>query len=224
MLFSVSQQWWLTNNMRKCSIFSGLLTFGLLLSVAGVVQADALYQVSVNTASLAGTTGSIDFQFNFGNGEKQAASVAITGLTGGTNGTATSTGQASGAFPGTVTIANGYPTSGYNDFFETYTYGSTLKFALDFSGPAVTAPNGTSTGNSEFYFSLISDVNGITPAPGTNSNGVAGTVAINPNGSATATAVSSNLSFAPEPSSLWLTLGAGLTLAGAAFLRRRSIQ
>ncbi len=203
---------------------SYLLTFGLLLGVAGAVQADAVYQVSVNTSSLSGTTGSLDFQFNFGTGETQAASVTISNFTGGTNGGATSTGQASGGpFPAAVTIGSGYPSSGYNDYFETYTYGSTLKFSLDFSGPAVTAPDGVSSGNSEFYFSMFSDPNGITPAPGTDMNGVAGTVVINPDGSSTTTNVSPNLSFSPEPGSLWLTLGAGFAF-GAVFLRRRAIR
>jgi len=174
---------------------SYLLTFGLLLG-AGAAQADAVYQVSVNTSSLSGTTGSLDFQFNFGTGETQSASVTISNFTGGTNGGATSTGQASGGpFPAAVTIGSGYLSSGYNDYFETYTYGSTLKFSLDFSGPAVTAPDGVSSGSSEFYFSMFSDPNGITPAPGTDMNGVAGTVVINPDGSSTTTNVSPNLSF-----------------------------
>ncbi len=200
-----------------------LLTFSLLLCAAGAAQADTIYQVSVNTNSLSGTTGSLDFQFNFGNGETQAASVTISNLTGGTNGSGTSSGQVSGGpFPAVVTIGNGYPASGYNDYFETYTYGRTLNFSLDFSGPAVNAPSGVSTGNSEFYFSMFSDQNGVTPAPGTDTNGLAGTVVINPNGSSTTTNVSPNLSFSPEPGSLCLTLGAGLLLGSAAFLRRRA--
>ena len=202
-----------------------LLTCSLLLCAAGSAHADIVYQVSVNTASLSGTNGSIDFQFNFGNGETQAANVTISNLTGGTNGTATPAGQVTGGpFPAPVTISNGYPSSGYNDYFESYTFGNRLAFSVDFGGPAVNAPDGFSSGNSEFYFSMFSDPNGVTPAPGTDANGVAGTVTINPNGSSTTTTVSPNLSFSPEPGSLWLTFGAALMLGGAGFLRRRALK
>ncbi len=201
---------------------SYLLTFGLLLCAAGAAQADTTYQVFVNTSNLAGKTGSLDFQFNFGSGALQAANVTVSNFTGGANGTGTSTGQVSGGpLPAAVTLGNGYPASGYNDYFETYTYGSALKFSLDFSGPAVNAPYGSSSGNSEFYFSMFSDPNGTTPAPGTDTNGVAGTAVVNPDGSITTNSVSPNLSFSPEPGSLWLTLGAGLML-GVAFVRRRA--
>ena len=204
--------------MRKSYLFA----FVTLLCATGAAHADTTYQVFVNTSSLAGKTGSLDFQFNFGNGATQAATVTVSNPLGGTNGAASSAGQVTGGpFPSAVAIGNGYPGSGYNDYFEAYTFSSSLNFSLTFSGPAVTAPNGVSSGNSEFYFSMFSDSNGITPAPGTDMNGVAGTVAFNPNGSFTLTRVSPNLSFAPEPSSLWLTLGAGLTL-GAALLRRRA--
>lgn len=208
-----------------------LLTLSLLLSAAGVSYADTIYNVSVNTSGLSGTTGSIDFQFNFGNGETQAATVTISNLTGGTNGAQTPTGEVTGGpFPAPVTISNGYAgginNSGYNDYFETFTYGNTLRFTVDFSGPAVTAPDGFSTGNSEFFFSEFTDVNGINPAPGTDPNGVAATISVNPNGSFTATAVSANanLSFVPEPGSLWLTLGAGLALLSGVFVRRRRMS
>lgn len=201
---------------------SYLLTLSLLLCAAGAAQADTVYQVSVNTGSLAGTTGSLDFQFNFGNGETQAASVTISNFAGGINGGATSVGQVTGGqLPTPVTIGSGYPSSGFNDYFETYTYGTSLKFSLDFSGPAVTAPNGVSSGNTEFFFSMFTDQNGTVPAPGTDVNGVAGTAVINPNGSITTTNISPNLSVSPEPNSMWLTLAAGLTLAVAAFSRRR---
>lgn len=199
-----------------------LVTLSLLLSAAGLSLADSVYQVSVNTSSLAGTTGSIDFQFNFGTGESQAASVTIYNLSGGSNGTATPTGDVSGGpFPNPVTIGNGYPSSGYNDYFESYTFGNTLNFDLDFGGPAVTAPDGFSSGNSEFYFSMFTDQNGIDRAPGTDSNGVAGTITVNPNGSFTLTAVSPNLNFVPEPASVCLTLTAGAMLLGATVRRRR---
>ena len=209
--------------MRKCY----LLTLSLLVCAAGAAQADVIYQVSVNTSSLTGTTGSLDFQFNFGNvgpigGATQGASVTVSNLTGGSNGIGAASGQVSGGpFPAPVTIGNG---KGFNDYFETFAYGGALKVSLDFSGPAVNAPDGFSTGSSDFVFSIFSDPNGTIGAPGTDVNGIAGTVTINPDGTSTTAAVSPNLSFSPEPGSMWLTLAAGLLLGIPAFSRRRSVS
>jgi hypothetical protein len=201
-----------------------LVALSLLLSAAGASYADTVFPISVNTNNLSGTTGSIDFQFNFGTGESQAANVTISNLTGGTNGAASPTGDVSGGpFPTPVTISNGFPSSGFNDYFETYTFGKTLSFSLDFSGPAVTAPDGFSTGNSVFSFLMFSDTDGTIPAPGTDVNGVAGTVTVNPDGSLTTTSVSPNLIFVPEPSSLLLMLAPALMMGVAAFRRRRTV-
>jgi hypothetical protein len=208
-----------------------LLTLTLLLSATGLSYADSVYNITVNTSALAGTQGSIDFQFNFGNGETQGATATISNPIGGTNGTQTPTGDVTGGpFPAPVAISNGYTggvnDSGYNDYFETFTYGKTLLFSVTLGGPAVNAPDGFSTGNSEFFFSMFTDVNGLDPAPGTDSNGVAGTLTVNPNGSITAVAVSPNFnsSFVPEPASFWLTLGAGLILLSGVLLRRHKLS
>jgi len=199
---------------------SNLLAFAVFLWAVTTVHADAIYQVSVNTSSIAGTTGSLDFQFNNGNGEKQAATVTILNFTGGTISNPSTMGEVSGGpLPAAVTIGNGVQTnSGLDDLFETYTYGSSLKFTLDFGGPAVTAPNGLSTGNSEFFFSMFSDVGGTVPVLTSDPNGVAATVTVNPNGSISSTAVSPAVNFVPEPGSVALVGTAFGLLIG---MRRR---
>ena len=195
--------------MRK----SYLLAVGLLLWTAHAAHADAIYQVAVNTSSIAGTAGSLDFQFSAGSGETQAASARILNFAGGTLGSASRVGEVTGGpLPSAVTIGNGVQSnSGLNDFFETFTYGSSLTFTLNLSGPAVTAPNGMSTGGSEFFFLMFSDANGVNPVLTTDPNGVAATVTVNPNGSTSTAAVSRAVSFVPEPGSVAL-VGSALAL------------
>jgi hypothetical protein len=165
--------------------------------------------VAVNTSSISGTNGSIDFQFNAGNRETQAATVTLSGLSGGTLGSESNTGAVTGGpLPSAVTIGTG---TAYNDLFETFKYGSTLTFTLDFSGPAVNAPNGLSTGNSEFFFSMFSDADGYDPVLTSDPNGVAANVTVNPSGSITAAAVSPQAAFVPEPGSFAL-MGSALAL------------
>ena len=196
------------------------IAFGVLMGLAGSAQADTLFQVLVNTSTISGTNGSLDFQFNYGVGETQAATVQIVNFTGGAfTGSPSKSGEVTGSnLPATTTIGNGYTTkSGLDDYFQGFTFGTSLKFTLDFSGPAVTSPNGASTGNSVFTFSMFSDPNGVDPVLTNNPNGYAALITVNPNGSFTSSEVSPNVNFVPEPSS-WLLLSSG---AGLLTLARR---
>ena len=83
---------------------TNLAVLTALLCGASAAHADAIYQLAVNTSSISGTNGSIDFQFNAGNGETQAATVTLLNLTGGTLGSETNTGEVSGTLPAAVMI------------------------------------------------------------------------------------------------------------------------
>lgn len=183
----------------------------LLASFVGSASADT-YNLTVNTSSIAGTTGSLDFNFNPGPLVSQAASLQILSFS--TNGTLSGSpsliGDVSGALPGTLTFDNG---TGFNDYFQGFTYGSTLSFEVNLFGPALSSPDGVSTSGSTFAFSMFSDAAGTIPVLTTNTtNGFAVTVDVNLDGTTTLTNyTTSGTSVVPEPGS-WILLGTGLGL------------
>jgi hypothetical protein len=60
-----------------------------------------------------------------------------------------------------VTFDNG---TQFNDYFEDFTFGSTLSFEASLYGPALSSPDGISTSGSAFAFSMFSDAAGTIPA------------------------------------------------------------
>ena len=96
-----------------------------LLCCSSLVRADATFEFSVDTSSVTGTSGSLDFQFNPGPLVSQAASLEILNLT--TDGTFTAapvlTGEVSGGpLPAPpVTFDNLAP---FNDYFQGFTFDS----------------------------------------------------------------------------------------------------
>jgi hypothetical protein len=204
------------------------LLLGTLLScLAGVVSASPItYNVTVNTSSISGTAGSLDFNFNPGPLVTQSASLQI--LSFGGNGTLTGTpsviGDVTGTLPATVTFDNGM---GFNDYFQGFTFGSTLSFKISLFGPALSSPDGTSTSGSTFAFSMFSNAAGTIPVLTTDTtDGFAFTVNVNLNGSTTVmnystqTSVQPANSSVPEPDSLAL-LGTPIALMGALLLFKR---
>ncbi len=197
---------------RKHLLLSSLLLFAVRAQASPVT-----YGIAVDTTMLAGSTGSLDFNFEPGPFAAQPATVQIRGF-GGDGvpvGSALITGDASGSLPGTVQLNN---STGFNDFFQTFKFGSTLSFAIALSGPALTPPAGTLSG-STFAFSVFSDAQGETPALTTDTlDGYALMVDINPNGStslvnyATSATVSTPMSTTPEPPSALLVTGPMLLL------------
>src|SRR5277367_1168065 len=92
--------------------FAALLSFFGGLASAGVIT----YDVTVDTSSVFGTAGSLDFNFNTGPLVTQTASLRILGFAGdGTlAGSPMLTGDVSGALPSTLTFDN---ETGFNDYF-----------------------------------------------------------------------------------------------------------
>jgi hypothetical protein len=196
-------------------LFSLLAILGC--GATAITAGPVAYMVSVNTASLAGTTGSLDFNFNPGPLVSQSAMVQILSFSsnGAFDGSPLLTGDASGSLSGTLTLDNG---SGFNDYFQQFTYGATLSFDVSLFGPALSAPDGVSSSGSTFAFSMFSDAAGTTPALTMDvTDGFAYVVNINLDGSSTVANYIVNSAPAPEPAT-WFPMG--IALPSTALLAR----
>jgi len=160
-----------------CALLLGLTQFAS--------AATATYVVTVNTSSLSGKTGSLDFNFNPGPLVTQSASVQISNFSsdGTPQASPTLAGDATGALPASLSFNNAM---GLNDYFQGFTFGSTLSFQVILSGAALTSPDGVSTSGSSFAFSIFSDAAGTMPAlTSDTTNGFGFIVNVNLDGSTT---------------------------------------
>lgn len=192
------------------------------------VRAGVIYDITLNTSSLNGQSGYLDFQFNPGASGAPAATATITDFTSGTPAsTDQTTNDASGLLPGTLTLGNG---TAYNDLFQGFTYGSTFSFELTLSGAALDNPSGSI--GSTFALSLYA-ADGVTPLLTTDPNGSVLTINVNSNGTtsvetfaqsstdSTPAAAATPLNPVPEPSSLVLTVSSlSVGLFGWQWFRR----
>ncbi len=114
-----------------------VLLLAMVLCFTASASADT-YLVSVDTSSISGISGSLDFNFTPGIYQAQATSLQILGFS--SDGTLASspvlTGDVSGTLPSIVTFDN---ETGYNDYFDGFTYGSTLSFDVNLYGPALSS-------------------------------------------------------------------------------------
>ena len=183
-----------------------LLLLLLVLSWAcGANASSVTYRAAIDTSTLAGTTGSLDFNFQAGPFGSLPATVQITRFSGNglPSGSPFLSGNASGSLPGDLLLGND---GAYNDYFQAFTFGSILSFDLTLSGPAVGSA-GAGTSGSTFAFSIFSDTDGTRPALTSNPDGYALTADINLDGSTTFrsfTTPVTPVSVTPEPASALL--------------------
>lgn len=217
--------------------FRAIAMIGLILGSACSLLADE-YEVTVDTSSLDGTTGSLDLQFDPGPLITQLADLMILDFsTDGTLGACSSnvqgfcpTGDVTGSLPATLTFVND---TAFNDYFDDFTFGTTLSFDVDLYGPAIASPDGISTSGSTFTFSMFSDSAGTIPALTTDTVfGVATQIDVNLDGSTSivnnstqtsVTPVAAGVGGVPEPSGVLELLVVALLILGWFWTKRRSL-
>src|ERR1700687_722106 len=124
-----------------------LRTLTIFLIAIGLQASPIAYSVVVNTSSISGQLGNVDFQFNPGGGISDPAFVTLSAFSsnGTLAGTPVLTGGVTGTLPPLVTIHN---TSGFSDYSDAFTFGSFLSFLVKLDGAALAAPSGTATAGS----------------------------------------------------------------------------
>jgi hypothetical protein len=189
------------------------LLISLVLGAAFASASPIVYNVTVDTSSITGTEGALDFNFNPGPLVTQSASLQILDFTSDgmlAGACPCAMGDVTGQLPGTLTFDNGVF---FNDYFDDFTFGTTISFEVSLYGAALSSPDGVSTSGSAFAFSMFSD-QGLTPALTADTNdGFAFTAQVNLDGTTTVTNFSSQTavtqqgggSSVPEPASLALS-------------------
>jgi hypothetical protein len=194
---------------RKARVFAALAI--LSLGAAATGRATAItYFVTVDSSSISGNDGQLDFQFNPGSGT-QAATAGILNFgfsEGGPNGSPTLTGGASGDLSTMVQINN---SAALNDYLQAWIFPDFFQFYLTLNGPALSSPDGSSTDT----FGLALYDPSFNPQLNDGSQGdFIFTVDVGTDGNTTFNLASSppglvTFEVVPEPST-WLLCGAGL--------------
>ncbi len=165
-----------------------ILVSALLLIFSAAASAGVItYGAVIDTSSLAGSTGSLDLNFNPGPLVTQAGNVGILNFAsnGTVSGSVALTGDVTGALPSNLAFDN---ETGFNDYFQAFTFGSSLSFDVSLYGPELASPDGISSSGSTFAFSLFSDAAGTVPALTSDStNGFGFLIGVNLDGSTTLT-------------------------------------
>jgi hypothetical protein len=124
-----------------------LVTLALALLFSGMAREGRAgfitYHVLVDTSSITGTQGSLDFQFDASDLTSQTATATLKNFTGGSLiGSPTFHGDASGTlFPGPA-ILNNTPANLVNELIQDFNYGNSFSFDVTLSGDALQNPNG----------------------------------------------------------------------------------
>ncbi|MBA2588840.1 MAG: NF038129 family PEP-CTERM protein [Alphaproteobacteria bacterium] len=217
--------------------------FGFICAAAlaffTTVAEAATYQFNINTSSLAGTSGYLDFQFgNSSFGPFQEVTATISTFQGGGGTLAnidpyTSTdqfgfpdvlGKVFGTLPAAVTLDDNGSVS-VTEYFHPFTFGNSISFLLTLGGPAVDAPLCAGFGGCDLHAFGIGILDGgenylFTTDPNAF---LLGGVQVNRNGTLTSylnPGAASALAITAVPEPVTLTLfSAGLIGVGA--LRRK---
>lgn len=125
-------------------LWTGLLLALVLLQPSTPVSAATAYHVSVDTASLVGTAGFLDLQFNPGDVTAPAAMALLNGMAGDLtlNAGAVVDGSVTGALPGPLSFAND---TAFNAVLQPVTFGNVFDFTINFSGAYEGALSGSGT-------------------------------------------------------------------------------
>ena len=184
----------------------------------------------MNTTAITSQSGYFDLEFNPTSVGATAATAAITNFA--TDGTLlsdpnnTTDGDLTGSLASTLTINN---TDQLNDLLQAISYGTSISFNLDISGPATTTPDPNNLG-SAFALSLY-DTN-FNPLLTTDPNGSVATILLNADttttietfpsspGSGPAATVQFLGNTVPEPSTIVIAGIALATLACPGGVRR----
>jgi hypothetical protein len=151
----------------------------VLCSVSSLSAGTVSYRFTINTATLSGQAGNLDFQLNPGDISSPFVALDVSGfaLNGGTF-TANQivlTGDASGTLAGDLILDNN---SGFNDAFQPVRLGSSIMFVATFSGAGVNNP---ASPGSSFGFSIY-DSQGTAPLLTTSADGTIAGVNLDANG------------------------------------------
>jgi len=189
-----------------------LRTLMLFAITVGLYADPVNYAVTVDTSSISGTSGNIDFQFNPGFGTFDPAFVTILSFAsdGTLAGSPMVMGDVTGTLPPGLTIQN---TTGLNDYTEGFTFGNTLSFLVTFGGQAITSPSGTATAGSTFAFSLFNSdfSSALLTTDAVNGALVEGDVDTQGHIAVTNLGVDSTTDVSPVPEPAWAgTIAAGL--------------
>src|SRR4051794_21315195 len=117
-----------------------VLPIGAIVALASVAGASTVtYNVDLNTSTIAGTTGFLDFQFNPVAGAP-ASNATLGGFTlggGSAIGLPVLDGDATGSLGTSVVLRN---TTSLNAFLQSILFGSSVRFTVSLSGPALDPP------------------------------------------------------------------------------------
>jgi hypothetical protein len=202
----------------KLCLRAGILSLLAFFLLPAGGSAALVYDVSVDTSSIAGTDGFFDFQFNPGGSAPSAAAMLSQFDLGGATlvGSPTLDGEVSGTFPGTLTIGN---SAQFNALLQGVTFGISLSFHIEFGGDFLTQPSTDETVFGLVFWppDLLAPLLPVGPLIGASVEFrlLSGTVTGDIFAPGTITPV-------PEPAT-WALLAAGiLCLAGAARQRART--
>jgi MYXO-CTERM domain-containing protein len=189
----------------------------LLAAHPAIAALVTIYDVSIDTTSIAAQSGFLDLQFNPGTATALAATATVSGfLAGGTLGSPTVDGSVTGALPGTLVFGNGTP---FNAVLQPLTpFGTAFSFRVSFDGAFASASTGVGT---TFSLGVLGPDPDYPPLLGANPDGRSLLFELGP-GNITYTTFDASIGVTPVPEpAAWMLVVGGLALL-ALIARRRA--